>query len=490
MLDISIKLINSIPQRLEPLKMLKGITVLVSLARFVHDPIHGNIGLSHFAAHIDRSPIFQRLSGLKQLGPCRYIYPTASHTRYEHSLGTYYLAGELIDTIANLENQTEIDSYLKIIPELHDYYERTNTTHNLLTPYVRELVKIAGLCHDIGHGSFSHLYEDKFLAKIDQSNNPNKSHEHRSNLLIDKIIKENEYLRKYVTDNDIAFIKALINPSKNHTGFIFNIVSNSVNGLDVDKYDYLRRDILMVDACAKIDTTMLTKYVRVANNSIIYPIQAFDDIENLFRTRYKMYKQVYLHPSVTSVEYLITEIMVELNNIMELAESINDMDKFITLNDNTITECINIIDRMNITLNETQMVSYNKIRELKNKLDSRNFYLLLSSVTTKNKINAELILEELTFNHCVIYSQHKLGFLSGNKPNPFESIYFFDPTQTPIVNIYTIAQLGHNVPTLDSTGTHQEYVTNFYFNGNDQTMVHEIKDKLNEKLQIETKIIK
>lgn len=437
---------------------------IVSDKKFVHDTIHGTIGLSFLAISIINTPIFQRLSSLKQLGPCRYIYQTAVHTRYEHSIGTYYLAGELISTIANLDNQTEIDSYLREIPELQDYYKRTKINENLLTPYVRELVKIAGLCHDIGHASFSHLYDDGFLPKVDFSNNPNKLHEHRSNLLIDKLIKENSMLSDHITQSDVAFIKALINPNKSQVGFIFQIVSNNVNGLDVDKYDYLRRDITNVDFSGKVDTTMLTKYVKIANNNIIYPINAFDEIENLFRTRYKMYKNVYLHPNVTSVEYLITEMMIELNNIMNLSASINDMDQFITLNDNTIIECVNVIEKLHVNLTQDQIVSYEKIKKLKHKLDTRDFYHLLFTMTTKEKINADTILETLNISDFVIFSNHKIGFLSGNKQNPFNTIYFFDPNEYPM-SIGTVSNKGIDVPNLASTGTHQEFVTNFYFNG-------------------------
>jgi HD superfamily phosphohydrolase len=244
----------------------------------------------------------------------------------------------------------------------------------------------------------------------------------------------------------------------------------------------LQRDIKTVDFPAKVDTTMLTKYVKVANNNIIYPIHAFDDIENLFRTRHKMYKKVYLHPNVTSVEYLITEIMIELNKIMELSSSINDMDKFITLNDNTIIECVNVIEKLHVNLTEDQIMSYNKIKELKRRLDTRDFYHLLCSITTKEKLNTSLILESLNLTDFVIFANHKIGFLSGNKPNPFEHIYFFDPSESPLT-IGTLSNKGIDIPVLASTGTHQEFVTNFYFNGSkDSHLIPELEEKLKSVL--------
>ena len=453
-----------------------------------HDVVHGYIGLTMFALQIIDTLIFQRLANLKQLGPCRFVYPNAVHTRYEHSIGTYHLAGELMSTIAGLDNQADIDSYLITVPELHHYFSTLNITNtpnkmnHLLTPYVRELVKIAALCHDIGHGPFSHLFDDIFLPAVDSSDNPNKSHEARSNTLIEMVIKQNPNLSN-VHDDDIKFIQSLINPEAHHSGFIYQIVSNTLNGLDVDKIDYLQRDIKMVDFQAKLDATRMIKYIRVIDNCIVYPKQSIDDIENLFRTRHRMYKNVYNHKTVSAVQSIIIEIMLELNKIMDIANSINDMNKFITLNDNTILECVNVIDKMHTTLTPLQQEVYNKVKVLLHKIYTRQFNSVIHTITSKNKLDVDKLIEsvrsvntnpKVQFNN-ILVSQHKVGFLSGKKPNPFDTIYFYD-SKNPNKIVGTIEAFCKSKPVLSSTGTHQEYVTIlFYKDRNELEIIDELK---------------
>lgn len=457
---------------------------LCSTAKIHHDMIHGYIGLSVFALEIINTSIFQRLVSLKQLGPCRYIYSNAVHTRYEHSIGTYFLAGEIMTTIANLDNQTEIDEWLRSIPELQSYYESNLIRTNLLTPYVRELVKIAGLCHDIGHGPFSHLFDDVFLGMTSESSNPNRSHEVRSNILIEMVIKQNPNLSTVGLD-EIEFIKSLItpshNPSDNQMSFIYQIVSNNLNGLDVDKFDYLQRDIKMVDFQAKLDVSRLIKHIRVIRNLIVYPIDSVDDIENLFRTRYRMYKNIYNHELVTAVQSIIIDIMIELDKIIDLSGSINSMEKFITLNDNTVLECIGIINKLHFKPSDEQKVVINKVSALLDKLYCNDFHAVLHSVVSKVKVDAKEIVNSTGFDEDILsqitFSQIKVGFLSGQKQNPFRTIYFYNYRE-PNKIIGNIESLSKSIPVLSSTGTHQEYLTTFFYTGDNIELADDIRKVL------------
>ena len=102
-----------------------------------YDPIHGFVEITPTMLKIIDTSEFQRLRDLKQLGAVQYIYPSATHTRFEHSIGVSHLSGIMAKHLFKNE----------ILP---------NTTHR-----VSELIKIAGLIHDIGHGPFSHLYDSQ-----------------------------------------------------------------------------------------------------------------------------------------------------------------------------------------------------------------------------------------------------------------------------------------------------------------------------------------
>ena len=72
--------------------------------KFIYDPIHGFIEVNKTCLKIIDTPEFQRLRNIKQLGACEYVFPGATHNRFSHSLGVYYLSSKLINVPPNLES--------------------------------------------------------------------------------------------------------------------------------------------------------------------------------------------------------------------------------------------------------------------------------------------------------------------------------------------------------------------------------------------------
>ena len=109
------------------------------------------------------TPQFQRLRDLKQLGCAYLVFPGASHNRFEHCIGVSHLAQQMMDHLAVTQPELQI------------------TEHEIL------LVKIAGLCHDLGHGPFSHCWEEFIHAE-----NPNSTfrHERMSLQMLEWLIQE------------------------------------------------------------------------------------------------------------------------------------------------------------------------------------------------------------------------------------------------------------------------------------------------------------
>jgi len=392
----------------------------------IKDCIHGYISLTDFAIKVIDTKYFQRLRDLNQLGTCKYVFPNAVHTRFEHSIGTYHLAGEILKTIVSDTDPKNIYEYISKIPELKKYYD--TIYDGLVYPidmYICELIKIAALCHDLGHGPFSHVFDDIFLPSIGKENCHCATHEERSGILLEMIIKQNDVLSSIINDDEICFIKTLINPSKEHKGFLYQIVSNTMTGLDVDKYDYLQRDIYSLGFSAKIDTSRLIKHVKVIDNNLVYPEQAVHDIYNLFHTRHLLHVQVYCHKVTISTQFAAVEIFTLLDDILGISKSIEDMDKFCDQTDSYILNSVKVIENFKSALTSDQLTRFEKAKIILNNLETRNLYSVVYHFVAKDKINFNDLISEFPDKDNILVFQNKIGFVSGDKPNPLDSIYVY-----------------------------------------------------------------
>lgn len=146
-----------------------------------NDPIHGHIELPPLAVKIIDTPQFQRLRDLKQLGATYHVFYGATHNRFEHSIGVCHLATQMLEHLQRKQPDLNINS--------------------------RDMkcVQIAALCHDLGHGPFSHMF-DKFMEVA----RPQISwtHEYASEYMLEALVKFNDI--KEIDDAELDFIKDLI----------------------------------------------------------------------------------------------------------------------------------------------------------------------------------------------------------------------------------------------------------------------------------------
>ena len=366
--------------------------------KLINDTIHGQISLSKIAIKIIDTPVFQRLRNIKQLGACTYIFPTATHSRFEHSIGVAHLAKEFLrNLVINSDN-------LNVTGE--DYL----------------LVEIAGLCHDLGHGPFSHAFDNEII-KMNESlvNNKYTEHEERSCLLLEYLVK------KYninLNHQQLSNIKEMINPTDSNLkkSFIYNIVSNSVNSLDVDKIDYIQRDIYNLSIGNSYSHSRLFKMCKVIDNEIcIHKKEAFNLYE-FFRLRYKLHKQIYNHPVVKSHEYMIADILKNVDEELSLSSSIQNPIEFTKLTD-SILDVIEFLPK-------TEKV--NNALKLLDRIKCRNLYTFIEEIRIDNKkdynIEKDKLIQNLKNKNLYEYLIiHELNIgLSGSDINPIKNIKFYD----------------------------------------------------------------
>jgi len=281
---------------------------------------HGYIDLCKIAETIIKTNEFQRLRYIKQTGVLYYEFPTATHSRYEHSIGTYYLARKMITKIKIKQ------------PEL------------CITEEIVMLVSIAGLCHDLGHLMFSHLFDDYFVAKIkNKVEQKNLSHEERSIFLLNHIVKK---YNVNLDNKQLQVIIDLIIPQKSNYEswelkykigkWIFQIISNPINSIDVDKFDYLTRDADLLGYKVSFDYNLIMNDAKVINDIICYSSHCCDDIYRMFFLRYRLHRNYYNHPSVKGIEILIIKILEDLDSSLNICEYLLDADKMILLIDSFI----------------------------------------------------------------------------------------------------------------------------------------------------------
>ncbi|QKF93858.1 HD phosphohydrolase [Fadolivirus algeromassiliense] len=437
----------------------------------IYDPIHGSyIKVTYLAMLIIDSPLFQRLRYLHQLGTCHFVFPSGTHTRFEHSIGTYYLTGRVLDSIKLNSDPVVVSSCLKDIPELKKYYINREIT---LDPYICELIKIAGLCHDIGHGPFSHVFDDIFLKNIGNGKSPFECHEVRSEHILKYIIKNNEILKNIITSDQIEFILTLINPSKKNNGFIYQIVSNGFNSIDVDKFDYLCRDTHYLGLKYSIDANRLIEDMKVIDNKICFPDKIQYEIISLFKTRYRLHKQIYCHKAVISIQYMINDIMFLLNDLIGIYDSIKDPVKFTDLTEDYIITYLKILYK---NINNYDDVNKDKIKKAYNlweRVTNRDLYKLIYASVSRNPVDFNQILNGIDMDKIILYKS-KIGFVSGSKDNPLNNVFYYNKNSSNNCAKEAVENVSYLVPKI-----YQEHIYMIFIKNRNDT---ETENKLKQNL--------
>ncbi|KAG4208555.1 hypothetical protein ERO13_A03G140101v2 [Gossypium hirsutum] len=277
-------------------------------SKHIHDNVHGNIYLDPFFLQFVDTEQFQRLRELKQLGLTHMVYPGAVHSRFEHSLGVYWLAGEAVHTVQG-----------------HQGSEINIERNDIRT------VKLAGLLHDVGHGPFSHLFEREFLPRV--LNGSEWSHEDMSVKMIDYIVDAQHIEIDAAILNNVKemVLASSANASQNTVNekrFLYDIVANGRNGIDVDKFDYIVRDSRACGLGCNFQFQRLLETMRVMGDEICYRAKDYLTVHKLFATRADLHRTVYTHAKVKAIELMVVDALTLANGELSISASIQEPAKF------------------------------------------------------------------------------------------------------------------------------------------------------------------
>jgi HD superfamily phosphohydrolase len=261
------------------------------------DPIHTFIKMDSTEKKVLESFPFQRLRYIRQLSTTYLLYPSANHTRFEHSLGVMELSSRVFDTITNSDNlHKEVGD---LIPEIHSADGKI---------YWRRVLRMAALCHDIGHLPFSHGAESELLPK-------GWDHERITKELIlsSEMKKIWSAIKPTLSPEDIAKLaigpKKLCNePFTDWEALLSEIITG--NSFGVDRMDYLLRDSHHIGvAYGMFDHYRLIDTIRILPHPPEGPKEkgqskettlgieqgGLQSAESLLLARYFMFTQVYYH---------------------------------------------------------------------------------------------------------------------------------------------------------------------------------------------------
>ncbi|XP_045911517.1 deoxynucleoside triphosphate triphosphohydrolase SAMHD1-like [Micropterus dolomieu] len=427
-------------------------------SKVFNDPIHGHVELDPLLIKIIDTPQFQRLRNIKQLGGGYFVYPGASHNRFEHSIGVGYLAGQLVEALQTRQPELNIDE------------------RDILC------VKIAGLCHDLGHGPFSHLFDQAFIPKARPG--VEWKHEMASVHMFDHVVESIDLkLEEYglVLPGDVTFIKEMISPEyteplskatyvlsssqgpykgrSKDKSFLYEIVANKRNGVDVDKFDYFARDCHHLGIQNNFDHRRFLQFVRVCEvdgqKHICTRDKEEDNMYEMFHTRMSLHKSAYQHKVNKIIETMITEAFLKADEHIQIAGSggkmltlstaIDDMEAYTKLTDHVFEQILN-----------SSSPQLDEARQILRKIVTRDLYKFLGEIENPTQVctcemiplwKEELAQELLQSREGLTpedFEVQKITIDYGKSDrNPVEYIYFYskyDPTEAFKMKSYQVSE--------------------------------------------------
>ncbi|MFX1485921.1 MAG: HD domain-containing protein [Promethearchaeota archaeon] len=262
---------------------------------FIKDPVFGYVHINDIERKVIDSLPVQRLRRIKQLAGTDYVYPGANHTRFEHAVGSMFLAGRLADNLSSL-----------------------------LRPQDVQEIRLASLLHDVGHGPFSHVFEPLLIKYM------NKTHEDMTTWLIQvselgDLLKELGFDIKKLGRLAVGKLNDVKRP------FLDQFLRSAV---DVDKMDFLVRDSYHTGAEYSVDVFRLIYTLDVFDGNLSVNLTALHTLEAFIIARVESFKSIYFHKTARAVQLMMVQALEAAKDECGLIAIKNPVD-YLNLDDYT-----------------------------------------------------------------------------------------------------------------------------------------------------------
>jgi HD superfamily phosphohydrolase len=268
------------------------------IAKHVVDSIHGNIPLTDREVQVIDTPSFQRLRQLKQLAMAQLVYPTATHTRFSHSIGALATMIRILDSAK--ENgitfkQKDIDN-----------------------------LRLAALLHDVGHYPYSHLMEKvddvklieeqvegvPVIKSIDARRSKYPKHVQVGSLIV---TCQNDLVKAIGSKERAKAVSDIFTRSKAADVQLSKLIHSS---FDIDRWDYLLRDSYATGVpYGHIDINYLLNNLKVSKQKVVgFSCKALPAVEHLLLSRFFMHRVVYYHKTIYGLEEACRQLLRRLRD--------------------------------------------------------------------------------------------------------------------------------------------------------------------------------
>ncbi|MEM3673710.1 MAG: HD domain-containing protein [Candidatus Bathyarchaeia archaeon] len=265
----------------------------------IKDPVHGYVYITEKEkAVIDSYPV-QRLRRLRQLAGSEYVYPGANHTRFEHSVGVMYLAGKVVEN-PNISRRISGEE--------------------------AEMVRIAALLHDVGHGPFSHVFEHLLIKEL------GKTHEDLTSWIVERSELADILINIGFEPKEVSKL-AVGKLHKPEKAFLDQIISSAI---DVDKQDFIVRDTHHTGAeYGFIDIFRIIHALDVLGENLAVDLGALSALESFIIARIESFKSIYFHRVGRAAQIMLAIAMEKANKELGLTD-FKTPEEYLAMDDYTV----------------------------------------------------------------------------------------------------------------------------------------------------------